>query len=314
MKIAARTHPKLYDLCERLQCSRPAAIGYLELLWGGTSEHAPQGDVGKYTDGAIARWCDWDGEPEAFIRAMIDSKWIDENEEHRLVIHGWQEHAPNFVRAKLKKTGKTFVIAIKSTSEPSYEPTYERTYEATEERSADASSDASRTPTTRHATSSHATPRPAAQSRDEQAEVNSWEMLMSGGAAAGLEFPRKKLDACRERGLSPGDVTAVFDYWREHSSEFDGPGALIAKLDGMFSGQAVGSGWPKRAGPQPAKVGDVRAECAAVRALCDDELNNLAQLAFAKKPGLMANWKEQGRKSGACIEHIARFRLATKGV
>lgn len=308
MKIAARTHPKLYDLCDRLSCSRPAAIGYLELLWGGTAEHAPAGDVGKFTDGAIARWCDWQGEPSMFVESLAESGWLDASEAYRFVIHDWHEHAPNYVKAKLKKLSSPFLSALKSTSDPSVEATGERTVE----RYTEATASATASPTTRHVTSSHATPRPATSrpaSRVEQAGANRWEMLMSAAAAAGFEFPRKPLEACRERGLSSDDVSAVLDFWREHASEFDGHGALKTKLEAMFVGQPVEQGWPKRTRkPQP-NGADVGAECEAVRALSDEELQCLAAEAFSRQPGLMANWKQQGRKSGACIEAIAKLRI-----
>lgn len=306
MKIGAKTHPKLYELCERLDCSRPTAIGYLELLWAGASEFALAGNIGKFSDGVIARWCDWDGDSSVFVRAMVESGWIDEDAEHRLIVHDWQQHCPNWVRSKLKRSGQDFATA---TSDPTYTPTSDPTYVATDEPTCtptdDATCEATIHVTSRHVTSRHATP------RESQAESNRWEMLLTGGAAAGLEFPRKRLEACRERGVSPDEIAAVLDYWREHSSEFDGPGALIAKLDGMFVDQAVEAGWPKRTARRTNGV-DVGAERAAVLALGDAELEELAEQAFKGQAGLQACWKSQGRQSGVCIDHIARFRIRSR--
>lgn len=316
MKIAARTHPKLYDLCDRLQCSRPAAIGYLELMWAGASEHAPAGNIGKFTDGAIAKWCDWTGDPADFVAAMVESRWIDEDAKHRLVVHDWAEHCPNWLKTKMRRMRLNFVNPTDSTYERSNEHSIERSVEPTiepaNECSIEPSTENSVERSTRHVTPRHATPRPATSSeREQQAERNRWEMAMSAAAAAGFEHPRKPIEDCRERGVGVGEVEAVLDYWREHSREFAGPGALSSKLSGMFPGQPVESGWPKRSKPPPGNT-DIGSECTAVRAMADDELNALAAEVFAGKAGLMANWKDSGRKSETCIEHIARFRIRSR--
>ena len=55
MKKAALSHPKTHDLADRLEVTRPTVLGHLELLFDFTAEHAPQGNIGKWTNGSIAR-------------------------------------------------------------------------------------------------------------------------------------------------------------------------------------------------------------------------------------------------------------------
>ncbi len=125
MKRALLTHPKTNDLASRLECSRPEAIGYLAMLFDFCAEHSPQGDLGKWPNGAIARACDWDGPPDALISALIGSKWVDEHQKYRLLIHDWSANCDNWVRAKVKKLGLSFC-----SYDGSYEPTEEPTEDA----------------------------------------------------------------------------------------------------------------------------------------------------------------------------------------
>jgi hypothetical protein len=109
MKLDALEHPKTLDLASRLEASLPATIGHLELLWAFTGKYAPAGDIGRHTDGAIARACHWAGRPELFTLALREAGFIDGDSKHRLTIHDWQDHAPRWVKSKLKTIGQTFV-------------------------------------------------------------------------------------------------------------------------------------------------------------------------------------------------------------
>ncbi len=118
VKLDALDHPKTLDLAARLQVELPTAIGHLELLWAFVGKKAPRGDVGKWPDGAIARACYWMGRPEVFLLALRESGFIDADETHRFTIHDWPEHAPRWVRAKLKSLDQTFIQAISETAGP----------------------------------------------------------------------------------------------------------------------------------------------------------------------------------------------------
>jgi hypothetical protein len=119
VKLDALDHPKTFDFAARLQVSRPTAIGHLELLWAFTGKQSSQGNVGKWPDGAIARACDWMGDPNTFISALIESGFLDRDDGFRLTVHDWSHHAPGWVRAKLKKLGLSFVGSSEATSEGS---------------------------------------------------------------------------------------------------------------------------------------------------------------------------------------------------
>jgi len=109
MKRDALNHPKMLDLAARLDVNRAQAIGIVTLLFDFTSQYAPQGDVGKHRDGAIARACEWMGSPVEFIDALVESGWIDKSENHRLRIHDWHEHCEQWVKLKLQKLNLDFL-------------------------------------------------------------------------------------------------------------------------------------------------------------------------------------------------------------
>jgi hypothetical protein len=132
MKIEGLDHPKTLDLAARLEIELPTAIGHLELLWAFTGKKAPQGNIGKWPDGAIARACHWMGKPEIFINALQHARLVDGDDAHRLTVHDWHEHAPGWVRAKLKKVGLKFVGGADPSLVPSSEDTPDGSSEGTE--------------------------------------------------------------------------------------------------------------------------------------------------------------------------------------
>ena len=109
MRRAMLTHPKTLDLASRLVCGRPAAIGYLILLFDFAAEHAPAGDIGKWPDTAIARGSGWEGDAAQFVTACAKAGWLDANNKTRYIIHDWPQNCENWVRAKLKRLGIEFI-------------------------------------------------------------------------------------------------------------------------------------------------------------------------------------------------------------
>lgn len=135
MKLDALDHPKTFGFASILGIELPTAIGHLELLWAFTAKQSPRGDIGKWTDGAIARACFWTGSPETFLKALLKIGLIDHHGTHRLVVHDWPEHCPNWVRAKLGKLKLTFITTEERTEDTSETASSVRTEEGTEEAS-----------------------------------------------------------------------------------------------------------------------------------------------------------------------------------
>lgn len=109
MKLEALDHPKTLDFASRLNIDLPTAIGHLELFWAFTGKKSPQGNIGKWPDGAIARACYWMGDPQSFLQALLQSRLIDADTTHRYTVHDWRDHAPRWVKAKLSQANLSFV-------------------------------------------------------------------------------------------------------------------------------------------------------------------------------------------------------------
>jgi len=111
MKIDGLRHPKTKELAHALGVDLPHAIGLLELMWAFAAQQTPQGNIGKWSNAVIADESGWTGCPDLFVNSLILVNFLDESESHRLLVHDWAEHAPNWLRAKLKKLKKTFLSA-----------------------------------------------------------------------------------------------------------------------------------------------------------------------------------------------------------
>lgn len=109
MKRGTPDHPKVVMLMEALGLPLYAAVGILELLWHWTARFARRGDVGRYPDSLIARGVGWDREPSELVQALIRTGWLDENPEHRLVVHDWNRHADEATKKALENAGERFV-------------------------------------------------------------------------------------------------------------------------------------------------------------------------------------------------------------
>jgi hypothetical protein len=105
---AVPDHPKFADLKARIGRPKYVALGCLEAIWHFTGRFTPQGNIGKYPDQAIETWVEWDGEPGELISALIDTHWIDRNEEFRLLVHDWNQHADKATKNALGRSKLPF--------------------------------------------------------------------------------------------------------------------------------------------------------------------------------------------------------------
>lgn len=108
MKRRTEQHPKFYELQAALGCSKPVAVGLLELLWHTTSDYCPAGDVGRFSDTQIARAVGYEGDASELIAALVSSGWLDVSDQHRLLVHDWPEHADDYVHLRLARARLRF--------------------------------------------------------------------------------------------------------------------------------------------------------------------------------------------------------------
>lgn len=112
MKSGTESKTKFRNLKRRLRLKYWEVVGVLETLWRVTQNDAPAGDIGKLENDDIAAALEWEGDPDELIDALIETRWVDRDDEFRLIIHDWSEHAPNHLVGAFKKHEKLFADQI----------------------------------------------------------------------------------------------------------------------------------------------------------------------------------------------------------
>jgi len=96
--------PRMVGLASRLG-SQATAIGAIRLLFGKTEKHTPRGNVGKLSDAAIAKGCDWAGRSDVFISALVNEGWLQRDIEHRLLVVDWETHCQTETKDQVLSLG-----------------------------------------------------------------------------------------------------------------------------------------------------------------------------------------------------------------
>ena len=122
MKHSVPESMKFKKLQRRLGVTRVVTAGTLELLWITTQKNAKRGDIGRFTNEEIAIECDWEGDPDDLISAMVETGWLDTSTEHRLVVHDWKDHCPAYLKSAVNQTGG-FILG--DPIDPPYSPPLE---------------------------------------------------------------------------------------------------------------------------------------------------------------------------------------------
>lgn len=110
-------HPKTKRLCRLLKISSVQAVGHLHYLWWWALKHAQDGDLSRYTALDIADACDWIGDEEEFVNALITSGFIDSTVEGNC-IHHWYDYAGKLLELRMKDAERKRNIRGKKTQSP----------------------------------------------------------------------------------------------------------------------------------------------------------------------------------------------------
>lgn len=87
-------HPKTYALADALKVEQFAAVGIVVCLWTWAVIHAPDGDLSRFPDAAIARACHWNKPAAGLAKALQESGFLDGRR-----IHDWDEYAGDLMDA-----------------------------------------------------------------------------------------------------------------------------------------------------------------------------------------------------------------------
>jgi len=92
-----RLHPKTRRLARELGIPLAQAIGHLHCLWWWAMDYAQDGDLSRYDAMDIAIGAEWDGEPERFLEALIDARFVDRLSDGHMRLHDWSEYAGRLI-------------------------------------------------------------------------------------------------------------------------------------------------------------------------------------------------------------------------
>ena len=100
MKNCCMGHLKTEALVKALGLRKYEAIGILECLFQFAQSSAKEGNIGKYSNLQIALamgWVDGDvdkglDDADRLIDALLTCGFLDNDPDHRLIIHDWEEH------------------------------------------------------------------------------------------------------------------------------------------------------------------------------------------------------------------------------
>ena len=118
-----RDHPKVSRLSRLLDVHRTSAVGLLHFLWWWALDHAEDGDLTDFDCLDLALAAGWEGDPDAFVKALQDCGPGDRagficREDDRLVLHDWDDYAGKLVDRRVKDRERKRLQREKSTPLP----------------------------------------------------------------------------------------------------------------------------------------------------------------------------------------------------
>lgn len=103
MKSGIASHVKTMRLKLALKIPLYQAIGILESIAQLCEGCADEGDIGRFSNEEIAASLEWHGDADTLVNALIESRWFDVDDECRLAFHDWLDHAPNYIKDRVRK-------------------------------------------------------------------------------------------------------------------------------------------------------------------------------------------------------------------
>jgi len=116
MKKGTPNHPKTLRFAQMLHIRRRDAVGLLELLFHFVADFCPGGDIGKWPDETIAKAVGWPQKRASeLVEALITcgpkdngAGYLERSEAHRLIVHDWDEHAPEYIKKRVRRGDVVF--------------------------------------------------------------------------------------------------------------------------------------------------------------------------------------------------------------
>lgn len=89
-----------------------ASAGFIVDLWIGAAESRPDGVLAGWDESDIALEAGWTGDPGEFVRALVETGWLDHQEDGAYALHDWIEHN-GYAAAAADRSGKGLFSNLK---------------------------------------------------------------------------------------------------------------------------------------------------------------------------------------------------------
>lgn len=100
-------HRKTLKTAGRLSVDRHKLIGHLhELWWWGLDNVGVSGVIENSTSYEIATAAQWDGDPDAFVEALVYGGFIDRDGD-KLQLHDWYEYAGQLIEKRIEERDRS---------------------------------------------------------------------------------------------------------------------------------------------------------------------------------------------------------------
>lgn len=243
MKAGTQNHVKVRRLMRIAQIPLYRAVGILESIWLLCADCCDEGNIGKFTDEEIADYLGWDGpNPSELVRHLSDSGWLDPHPTYRYTVHDWLDHAPEYIRERIRKR--------RARESLSYGPT---TYAAS---CSDSNGQVRTKPELPPLVPSIPNP-----TNPNQTQPTNLGCAEAGGRAGGKKFSRgwgkvadrlcefgsscwgQVIADAKAAGCNPGLALALIDYGKANGY---GIGAINVRLSKARPSLANDAGWPDK--------------------------------------------------------------------
>lgn len=91
-----KDHRKLLAAADALDMAPAHVAGHIIFFWLWALDNAPSGEISEITARNIARAAQWEGSPESFLSALVESGLVDKTDEG-LFIHDWSDYAGKLI-------------------------------------------------------------------------------------------------------------------------------------------------------------------------------------------------------------------------
>lgn len=266
MKEGTENKLKFKKLKRRLSMPEWQVIGLLEAIWKLTRSSAPEGDIGRFSNEDIAAGIEYDGDADELVNHLVETCWLDEDEEFRLIVHDWSDHVPTYMKGQMKRYKKQFADrAAKerhhAVSEPCNEPQFEPPDTSTEITKApnEPCSDPATKPIP-----NQTNPPPPKPPQPEPANEPSPDRTTTTTdlvfdfetelVARGVRNPRPIAEAFYGRGFMDHQAKLILDHWDQNPNAWE-TGALVWRLKNLRGEWLPSEGWPPKSQESPEPLG-----------------------------------------------------------